>query len=107
MNESFKPTHETVSIEKGDSFSHEKEELFQELETLKTKKIDETPDEDFWKCHEKIAAFGKALLQEMTRERLSKVRLWHMLIGSTVSPEEVPEFDLPGGRIERFIREEL
>lgn len=109
MNESFKPTdNETAPVENTESLSDGEQKLLEELRVIKSVKMrEEVPDEEINARYDKIVAFGEELLREIPRETLSKFRLWHVLIGSTVSPKDAPELDLPDGRIERFIREEL
>ena len=57
-------------------------------------------------AHIKILSFVASLEKEgIKKDVLDNFKIYHMLIGSTIGIR--PELDLPDGRLERFIREEL
>lgn len=58
-----------------------------------------------WTVQTKVVEFNKALLKEISREEAMSFELWHMIVGSTPHENDIKAFDLPDGRIERFIRE--
>lgn len=74
------------------------EEKVQELKALMLKNIDSN-------TITKIYDYYTQLLQSHPDSDLRKVRLFHTLIGSTPVESYIERFDLPGGEIERFIRE--
>lgn len=77
------------------------EEIFQELATIRIKRYTEAPEE----THEKVVVFDERLRADLPNTVINDSRLYHMLIGSTA--HDTKTFDVPGGLIERFIREEL
>ncbi len=57
--------------------------------------------------YEKINAFNAKLKSEYSVEELAKTKLYHILLGSGDEIKPSTQFDLPGGIIEKYIREEL
>ena len=56
---------------------------------------------------DKISNFYTQLKKEYGEDEMLKYRVAQVLIGSSTTEELSPYFDLPDGRIEKFIREEL
>ncbi|MEK7579215.1 MAG: hypothetical protein AAB460_01635 [Patescibacteria group bacterium] len=63
--------------------------------------------EDPLGTHEKTADFSAALIQELSDSVVRGTRLFHLLASSTLEEGVSLPFDVPGGRIKKFIREEL
>lgn len=81
------------------------EALVQELKDIL---IQRSEAKDALEYHDKTLSFTKQLEEELSKEELLGIRLYHVLIGSTPDPDRPTDsFDLPDGRIEKFIREEL
>ena len=58
-------------------------------------------------AHQKTADFSAVLIQELSDSVVRGTRLFHLLASSTLEEGVSLPFDVPGGRIEKFIREEL
>lgn len=55
---------------------------------------------------ERMVAFLAMLKKEFSEDEVIKTKLYHLLAGSGMFAE-AERFDVPGGLIERFIREEF
>lgn len=80
---------------------HNEQELFDELVSMRSNRYKEAPEE----THAKIVAFARKLKKQFASEVVNDSQLYHMLIGSTTHDSKT--LDVPGGLVERFIREEL
>ncbi len=79
-------------------------EKIQELkEIIENKK----KEKGYTAVKEILDPYVKLLDSAFGRDALIKTKVFHLLIDSGFNDELSPEFDLPGGRIERFIRERL
>jgi hypothetical protein len=77
-------------------------EIIAELEEKMDKVVGTNPE-----IEDQINEFAQGLVAEgHTKEELSHYKLFRVLTGANNPNEkEVPEFDLPGGEIERYIRD--
>jgi hypothetical protein len=61
----------------------------------------EGPDAE--EINEQVVMFVRKLRAEHGKD-IEKYKLYHLIVGSTPDPEWSPQFDLPNGEIEEFIR---
>jgi len=77
-------------------------EIIAELEAMMDKVVGNNPE-----VEDQIHEFAQGLVAEgHTKEELSHYKLFRVLTSANnPSEKEVPDFDLPGGKIEKYIRE--
>jgi len=84
----------------------ENSELLKELTALRDEKYDLAGTKEVINMHECMSDFAAELKNKFGMEILNQCVLYHFMIGST-PPGPLPIFDVEGGRIEGFIRNEL
>ncbi len=72
-----------------------------ELKALYRQKAEEG---DIIEMNEKMNEFLDLLKEKYPNDLLNKSQLYHVIIGSSFIEESSPDFDLPEGEIEAFIR---
>ncbi len=55
----------------------------------------------------KKSRFGSEMTQKFGKDMVFRCRLYHVMSGSTIEEGRTDAFDLPGGLIEDFIRNDL
>ena len=77
------------------------------LSSLKEIMATKVAQEGIIENHNRCVAFAQKLEKEFGILELRKYKTYHLLIGTSSTSAQAPHFDLEGGIIEKFIREEL
>jgi hypothetical protein len=66
---------------------------------------DRRMSEDAMEFYPKVGEFAETLREKYSAKELSQVRLWHVLVGSSLLEGHEPKsFDTPDGEIEEFLK---
>jgi hypothetical protein len=99
------PEYDRKNLDRLEHASDEEVDMerVNELKKIWVNKINEGSIE----LHEKTTDFARSLEKKYGRDFMINLKLYHVIIGSTVEPDLYHNFDTPSGEIEQFIRQEL